>query len=174
MKHCLFLLLGPATLPALGQAPAPTAYPAHRFALGALGTYQALGGQAEYRWARRWAVKLAGVRQFGYERPAESGRAGLGLLAYYFPTRSPLVEPVVGLGAVHSAYHWALAGNHGTVTDLNLGGGFGTNLRFSDRFRTGLNIFVVNGFRAEYRAGDMVKTGRRLVVFPTLTLDLLL
>ena len=74
------------------------------------------------------------------------------------------------------SYHWALAGNSGTLTDWNVGGGFGTNLRFRERFKTGLHVLLVNGFRAEYRydAGDMVVTGRRLVVFPTLTLDVLL
>ena len=176
MKISLFTLFSLTALPSFGQeaGPAPAPYPARRFAVGVLGTYQAVGVQTDYRFARRWGVKLAGVQQFGYDRPAEYGRAGIGLLTYSLPTDFKLVEPVVGIGAVYSVYHWALAGGSGDVTDLNLGGGFGTNLRFNDRFRTGLNIFVVNGFRAEYRAGDMVVTGRRLVVFPTLTLDVLL
>ncbi|WP_310391432.1 hypothetical protein [Hymenobacter sp.] len=165
-----------AALPALGQDAnvQPMPWPARRASIGVLGTYNAVGLQADYRFAKSWGVKLAGVRQFGYERPAEYGRAGIGLLTYSFPTRSQLVEPVVGVGAVRTVYHWALAGRSGNVTDWNVGGGFGANLRFSDRFRTGLNIFLVNGFRAEYQAGDMVVTSRRLVAFPTLTLDVLL
>ena len=65
-------------------------------------------------------------------------------------------------------------GQSGSIDDVNVGGGFGANLRFSERFKTGLNIFLANGFRAEYAAGDRVVTGRKLVVFPTLTLDVLL
>ena len=145
-----------------------------KFSVGVLGTYNAVGVQSDYRFTPRWGVKLAGVQQFGYERAAEYGRAGIGLLTYSLPTDFKVVEPVVGVGAVYTLYHWALAGGSGDVTDLNVGAGFGTNLRFSDRFRTGLNIFAVNGFRAEYQRGDMVKIGRQVVVFPTLTLDFLL
>ena len=165
-----------AALPARSQEAASSlaAYPVHRFSVGVLGTYNGLGVQSDYRFTSRWGVKLAGVQQFGYERAAEYGRAGIGLLTYSLPTDFKVVEPVVGVGAVYSRYHWALAGGSGDVTDLNVGAGFGTNLRFSDRFRTGLHIFSVNGFRAEYQSGDMVKTGRQVVVFPTLTLDFLL
>lgn len=166
-------LLGGAG-PALGQADSDP--PARPFSVGVLGTYQALGLQADCRFARSWGVKLAGVRQFGHERAGEFGQAGLGLLTYYLPTRSKLVEPVLGLGAVRSEYHWAQAGRTGHLADWNVGGGFGTNLRFSPRLRTGLYVFVHNGFRAEYQpaAADMVVTGRRLVVFPALTLDVAL
>ncbi|MBC8084731.1 MAG: hypothetical protein H7Z21_16150 [Hymenobacter sp.] len=176
MKNILLVLFAMAALPALGQDAnvQPTPWPARRVSIGVLGTYNAVGLQADYRFARSWGVKLAGVGQFGYERPAEYGRAGIGLFTFSFPTRSRLVEPVVGLGAVRTVYHWALAGRSGNVTDWNVGGGFGTNLRFSDRFRTGLNIFLINGFRAEYQAGDMVVTGRQLVAFPTLTMDVFL
>jgi hypothetical protein len=176
MRTTLSILFGLATLPSFGQEVAPSlvAYPVRKFAVGVLGTYNGVGIQSDYRFTQRWGVKLAGVQQFGYDRAAEYGRAGIGLLTYSLPTNFKLVEPVVGVGAVYSLYHWALAGGSGDVTDLNVGAGFGTNLRFTDRFRTGLNIFAVNGFRAEYQRGDMVVTGRRVVVFPTLTLDFLL
>ncbi|MBC8082214.1 MAG: hypothetical protein H7Z21_03320, partial [Hymenobacter sp.] len=166
MKSRLSALFALAVLPALGQnsAARPAAYPAHPLSVGVLGTYKAVGLQADYRATGRFGVKLAGARQFGYERAGEYGLAGIGLLTYYFPTSSKLVEPLVGLGPVYSLYHWKLAGRGGTVDDWNVGGGFGTNLRFSNRFRTGLNVLLVNGFRAEYRTGDMVVTGRRLVV----------
>lgn len=176
MRAPLLLLFGLAALPSRGQeaAPFPAAHPVRRFSVGVLGTYNGAGVQSDYRFSPRWGLKLAGVQQFGYERAAEYGRAGIGLVTYSLPTDFKVVEPVVGIGAVYTRYHWALAGGSGDVTDLNVGAGFGTNLRFSDRFRTGLNIFAVNGFRAEYQRGDMVKTGRRVVVFPTLTLDFLL
>lgn len=176
MHNTLLILLCLACLPAFGQGTSapPEACPAHRFSVGVLGTYQALGLQSDYRSAKRWGIKLAGARQFDYVRAGEYGLAGIGLVTYYLPTHSRLVEPLVGMGAVYSSYHWALAGRTGNVDDVNVGGGFGTNLRFSDRFKTGLNLFLVNGFRAEYAADDMVVTGRRLVIFPTLTLDVLL
>jgi hypothetical protein len=176
MRTTLSILFGLAALPSLGQEAAPSlaTYPVRRFSVGVLGTYNAVGIQSDYRFTQRWGVKLAGVHQFGYERAAEYGRAGIGLLTYSLPTNFKFVEPMVGVGAVYTIYHWALAGGSGNVNDLNVGAGFGTNLRFSDRFRTGLNIFAVNGFRAEYQRGDMVVTGRRVVVFPTLTLDFLL
>lgn len=176
MKNTLLAILYLACLPAFGQeasAP-PDACPTHRFSVGVLGTYQAVGLQSDYHSAKRWGLKVAGARQFDYARAGEYGGAGIGLVTYYLPTKSKLVEPLVGLGAVYSSYHWALAGGSGNVNDVNVGGGFGTNLRFSDRFKTGLNIFLINGFWAEYVAGDMVVTGRRLVIFPTLTLDVLL
>ena len=45
---------------------------------------------------------MAGARQFDYDRKREYGLAGIGLLTYYLPTKSKLVEPLVGLGAVCS------------------------------------------------------------------------
>ena len=178
MRTSLFILFGLAALPSFGQeaASALAADPVRRFSVGVLGTYNGLGIQSDYRFTPRWGVKVAGVQQFGYERAAEYGRAGIGLLTYALPTNFKLIEPVVGVGAVYTLYHWALAGGSGDVTDLNVGAGFGTNLRFSERFRTGLNVFAVNGFRAEYQypTGDMVVVGRRVVVFPTLTLDFFL
>lgn len=178
MKNTLLALLWLAVLPAFGQASEvqPTAYPRHKLSVGILGTYKAVGLQADYRFTDRWGVKLAGARQFDYDREKEYGLAGIGLITYYLPTNSPIIEPLVGLGTVGSFYHWDLAGRSGTVRDWNVGGGFGTNFRFSERFKTGVNVLLVNGFRSEYqyRAEDMVITGRRLVVFPTLTLDVLL
>jgi hypothetical protein len=176
MKTTLSILFGLAALPSLGQEAAPSlaADPIRKFSVGVLGTYNGLGIQSDYRFTQRWGVKLAGVHQFGYERAAEYSRAGIGLLTYSLPTNFKLVEPVVGVGAVYTNYHWALAGGSGDVNDLNFGVGFGTNLRFTDRFRTGLNIFVVNGFRAEYQAGDMKIIDRQVRVFPALTLDFIL
>jgi hypothetical protein len=176
MKTTLSILFGLAALPSFGQEAAPSLaeYPVRKFSVGVLGTYNALGIQSDYRFTQRWGVKLAGVHQFGYERAAEYSRAGIGLLTYSLPTNFKLVEPVVGVGAVYTNYHWALAGGSGDVNDLNFGVGFGTNLRFTDHFRTGLNIFVVNGFRAEYQAGDMKVIDRQVRVFPALTLDFIL
>jgi hypothetical protein len=82
MRTPLLLLFGLAALPSLGQEAAPSlaAYPVRKFSVGVLGTYNALGIQSNYRFTQRWGVKLAGVQQFGYERAAEYGRAGIGLL----------------------------------------------------------------------------------------------
>lgn len=176
MRPLLLLLFGLAALPSLGQEAAPSlaAYPVRKFSGGVLGTYNALGMQSDYRFTPRWGVKLAGVHQGGDERAAEYSRAGIGLLTYSLPATIQWVEPVVGVGAVYTNYHWALAGGSGDVNDLNVGAGFGTNLRFTDRFRTGLHLFIVNGFRAEYQAGDMKVIDRQVRVFPALTLDVIL
>lgn len=178
MRNYLLAILSLTSVSALGQEVGSNSatYPERKCSVGLLGTYKAVGLQADYRFANRWGVKVAGARQFDYDRKSEYGLAGIGLLTYYLPTTSKVVEPLIGLGAVRSSYHWALAGQSGTVTDWNVGGGFGTNFRFSERFKTGLNVLLVNGFRAEYSygAGEMVVTGRRLVVFPVLTLDVLL
>lgn len=178
MKNSLLAILLLPVLPALGQEvnTSPAAYPAHKLSVGVFGTYKTVGLQADYRFTNRWGVKVAGARQFDYDRESEYGLAGIGLLTYYLPTNSKVVEPLIGLGTVRSSYHWALAGRSGTVTDWNVGGGFGTNFRFSERFKTGLNVLLVNGFRAEYNydAESMLVTGRRLVIFPALTLDVLL
>ncbi|WP_375437174.1 hypothetical protein [uncultured Hymenobacter sp.] len=178
MRNYVLAALSLVALPALGQdvGNSPATYPERNFSVGLFGTYKVVGLQADYRFANRWGVKVAGARQFDYDRQNEYGLAGIGLLTYYLPTNSKVVEPLVGLGAVRSLYHWELAGQSGAVTDWNVGGGFGTNFRFSQRFKTGLNVLLVNGFRAEYSygAGDMIVTGRRVVVFPALTLDVLL
>ncbi|MDF7811826.1 hypothetical protein [Hymenobacter sp. YC55] len=178
MKNYLLVILLLAVVPAFGQqtSTSPASYSERKLSVGVFGTYKTVGLQADYRFASRWGVKVAGARQFDYDRESEYGLAGIGLLTYYLPTNSKVVEPLLGLGTVRSSYHWALAGQSGTVTDWNVGGGFGTNFRFSERFKTGLNVLLVNGFRAEYNsgAGDMLVTGRRLVVFPALTLDALL
>jgi|GEM_PF-6576266 len=178
MKNLLLPVFWLASLAAFGQdASVPgAAYSNRKLSIGLFGTYKAVGLQSDYRFTERWGVKVAGARQFDYDRKYEYGLAGIGLLTYYLPTKSKLVEPLVGLGTVCSSYRWALAGNSGTVTDWNVGGGFGTNLRFSERFKTGVNVLLVNGYRLEYQydARDMFVTGRRLVIFPTLTLDVLL
>jgi hypothetical protein len=139
-----------------------------------LGTYQTLGAQAEYRASPCLALKAIGARQFGQERRAEHAGAGIGLLTYYFPSQHQFLEPLVGVGGIYSWYHWDLLGTRGTIKDVNVGAAFGTNLRFNRRLRSGVNVFVGNGFRAEYAEGRMYVAGRRLLVMPTLTLDWLL
>ncbi|UYZ65160.1 hypothetical protein [Hymenobacter weizhouensis] len=146
----------------------------YRLAAGILATYQAVGVQAELRFSSRFALKAVGARSLDYVRREEHGGAGIGLLTYYLPSRHPFLEPLVGVGGVYSWYHWNLLGGSGTLHDLNVGGAFGTNFCFSRRFRAGVNVFLANGFRAEYREGTMSIVGRRLLAMPTLTLDVLL
>lgn len=173
-KH---LLLAVFILPLKGWAQTPAAAEPHadyKFAVGVLGTYQAVGLQSEFRFSERLAVKAVGARVFDQVRKAEHSGAGIALLTYYFPTDYKLIEPLVGMGGIYSWYHWDLYGTNGTIHDLNAGAVFGTNLRFSSRFRSGLNLFVGNGFRAEYQRDEMKVIGRRLLVLPTLTLDFLI
>lgn len=146
----------------------------YKFAFGVLGTYQAVGLQSEFRFNRSFAAKALGAWSFDQERQAEHGGAGIGLVAFFLPTTHRFIEPVVGAGPMYSWYHWDLNDTRGTIHDVNVGGAVGTNLRFSRRFRSGLNVFVGNGFRADYAGRKMSIVSRRLLVLPTLTLEVLL
>lgn len=169
------LLALPARAQTLGEQLPPASRP-YRVALGVLGSYRTVGVLGEVRLPHHLGLKLAGVRNHDGTIPGEYGLAGLGLLTYYLPSSLKAVEPLVALGGVYSGYHWQQRGGRGTVTDLNVGGGFGVNLRFHPRLRTGAQLFVANGFRAGYdeAAGTMRRTGRRLLVLPALTLEALL
>lgn len=176
MKKYLLLVIIWLPLQALAQT-LGTATPNHDYkvAFGVLGTYQAVGLQSEFRFANQFAVKAIGALTFDDQRRAgEHGGAGIGLLTYYIPTNNQFIEPAVGLGGIYSWYHWELYGSSGTIHDVNVGAAFGTNLRFSNHFRSGLNLFLGNGFRAEYATNEMAIVGRRLLVLPTLTFDFLL
>ena len=176
MKKLLLLAVLLLPLSLFAQTPvAAEPQPDYKIAIGILGTYQAMGLQSEFRCSERLAVKAIGAITFDDKRRAgEYGGAGIGLLTYYIPTNNRFIEPVVGLGGIYSWYHWDLYDTRGTIHDVNVGAGFGTNLRFSSRFRSGLNVFVGNGFRAEYRGDEMTIVGRRLLVLPTLTFDFLI
>ncbi|SMB92959.1 hypothetical protein SAMN00120144_3328 [Hymenobacter roseosalivarius DSM 11622] len=176
MKKCLLLIACCLPFTLLAQAPTnPITNRDYKVALGVLGTYQAVGLQTELRFSDQFAFKAVGALSFDKGRRAgENSGAGIGLLTYYIPTNHPFIEPLVGLGGIYSWYHWELYGTSGTIHDVNVGGGLGTNLRFSNHFRTGFNVFLGNGFRAEYQGDKMSTVSRRLLILPTLTLDFLL
>ncbi|RAK69406.1 hypothetical protein [Hymenobacter edaphi] len=178
MKLLLLLASPLLALPAAAQTPAaaPDSPPPYRVAGGVLGSYRTVGLLGEVRAGGPWALKVAAVRQSDGTIPGEHSTAALGLLTYYLPTHLKAVEPLLGVGGLYSRYHWQQRGGRGTLPDVNVGGGFGANVRFHRHLRTGLQLFVANGFRAEYdaAAATMRKTGRRLLVLPALTLEVLL
>ena len=172
-KLLLVLFLAPAA-PLLAQNVLPTAtpYPTYRASFGLLANPKALGIQAETRFWQHFGARLVVAQSFDY-RPQESGGAAIGLLTYYFPLRNPRIEPMVGVGAVYSLYRWNTGFDRGTLTDLNLGGGVGVNLRFHANFRTGISLLAANNFEAAYTDGTMRAVRRRLLVLPALTFDVL-
>ena len=144
-----------------------------KFAFGVLGNHRAIGLQVEYKFYRNFALRALGAKVLGYDKPTEYGYAGIGLISYYFPTDVRFIEPVIGIGCIYTLYHWDIAGRSGNLSDINIGGGFGTNFRFSNHFRTGVNIFLANNYNTEYKKGEMNISSRKLLILPTLTLDLL-
>ncbi len=159
------------------EAPSkPVSYPKYRAALGILGNPKVLGVQAEGRFGQHFGGRLVATQVFDSHRQNEFSAGGIGLLTYYIPLKNPRLEPVVGIGGVYSLYHWDLGANakKGTLTDFNVGGGMGLNLRFSNDFRAGINVLFANGFVADYQADDMRIARRKLLVMPALTFDILL
>ncbi|MCI1187567.1 hypothetical protein MON38_09060 [Hymenobacter sp. DH14] len=175
LPFLLFLLAG---LQAAAQemSAKPVAYREYKAALGLLGNPKVLGVQAEGRFGQRFGGRLVATQVFDSHRQNEFSAGGIGLLTYYIPLKNPRLEPVVGIGGVYSLYHWDLGpnANKGTLTDFNVGGGAGLNLRFSNDFRAGINVLVANGFVADYQDGDMRVARRKLLVMPALTFDILL
>ena len=154
----------------------PAVYQKYRVALGILGNPKVLGVQAEGRFGQHFGGRLVATQVFDSHRQNEFSAGGIGLLTYYIPLKNPRLEPVVGIGGVYSLYHWDLGpnGNKGTLTDFNVGGGMGLNLRFSNDFRAGINVLFANGFVADYQADEMRIVRRKLLVMPALTFDILL
>ncbi|GGG32632.1 hypothetical protein [Hymenobacter glacieicola] len=173
MKH-LLLLLAAGFCPFYAQAQAPAPPAPYRVALGALGSYRTAGLLAEARLTPRFGLKLAGVRTSDGTVPQEYSNAGIGQIVYYLPSRLAWLEPTVGFGSLYTGYHWNQHGQRGTVRDLNVSGSFGANVRFHEQLRTGIQLFVANGFQATYADNTMRISGRRLLVLPTLTLEVLL
>lgn len=147
----------------------------YRYAIGMLGSYKTVGLQSEVKILKNLGIRLAGTRIRGYYRPKEFGLAGIGLITYYIPVNNQSIEPVVGLGGVFSLYNWNMDFDKGTLHDFNIGGGAGFSIRFSDKFRGGINVFAVNSFRADYNylSNTMEITGRKFLLFPILTFDYL-
>lgn len=171
----LLLLLAATSRLAAQEAPAPAvAYKTYTTSLGILGNPKALGVQAEMRVLKQFGVRLAGAQLFTYDRQQEYGGGGIGLLTYYIPLRNKRIEPVLGLGGVYSLYHWDTGYDHGNLTDLNLSGGAGVNLRFSSDFRIGINVLAANSFEAGYVDNTMRAVRRKVVLLPLLTFDVLL
>ena len=176
-KLLLLPLLLSATRLLAQDAPAlPAPYQPYKAAIGILANPRVVGLQAEGRVLKSFGLRLVGTQVFDpHQRQNEFSAGGLGLLTYYIPLRNPRLEPVLGLGAVYSLYHWDLGygDQRGNLHDVNVGGGVGLNLRFSNSFRAGFNLLVANGFRAEYERGAMRPVERRLLVLPALSLDVL-
>jgi hypothetical protein len=170
----LFFLLAPALHLAAQDQPAPAPYKNYRAAVGLLGNPRALGVQAEVRVLKNFGVRLAGIQSFDYHRANERGGGATGLLTYYFPLKNKRLEPGLGIGGVYSLYHWNTGYRQGNLTDLNIGGGAGLNLRFSNDFRVGINVLVANGFEAGNVDGTVRAVSRKLLVLPALTFDVLL
>ncbi|GAB3866354.1 hypothetical protein GCM10028824_06820 [Hymenobacter segetis] len=154
----------------------PTVYRKYTVALGILGNPKVLGVQAEGRFGPHFGGRLVATQVFDSHRQNEFSAGGIGLLTYYIPLKNPRLEPMLGIGGVYSLYHWDLGsnGNKGTLTDFNVGGGMGLNLRFSNDFRAGINVLFANGFVADYQADEMRVAHRKLLVMPALTFDILL
>ncbi|MGY3087179.1 hypothetical protein ACVWYF_000205 [Hymenobacter sp. UYAg731] len=157
------------------EAPSkPVSYQKYRAALGILGNPKVLGVQAEGRFGQHFGGRLVATQVFDSHRQNEFSAGGIGLLTYYIPLKNPRLEPVVGIGGVYSLYHWDLGYNKGNLTDFNVGGGLGLNLRFSNDFRAGINVLFANGFVADYQADEMRVVRRKLLVMPAFTFDILL
>ena len=179
MQKLLPLLLFSLAAPRLAAQEVPTKpaiYQKYTVALGILGNPKVLGVQAEGRFGQHFGGRLVATQVFDSQRQNEFSAGGIGLLTYYIPLKNPRLEPVVGIGGVYSLYHWDLGPNDkkGNLTDFNVGGGIGLNLRFSNEFRAGINVLVANGFVAGYQADDMRVLRRKLLVMPALTFDILL
>ncbi|RYU81600.1 hypothetical protein [Hymenobacter persicinus] len=179
-KQLLLPLLLLSTGLAAQDIPA-SPYEPYKTAVGILANPRLLGIQAERRVGPHFGLRLAATQVFDYhQRQNEFSAGGLGLLTYYLPVRNSRIEPVLGVGAVYSLYHWNLGittnmrNTKGNLQDVNLGGGAGMNLRFSNGFRAGFSLLAANGFRAEYVENDMRIVERRLLVLPALSLDVLL
>lgn len=157
-----------------GQDTDTNTFKKYKAAFGIIGNHKALGIQGEYKSVKNFGAKAIMAKVFGYEKSSEYGYAGIALLTYYIPTKIKLVEPVIGVGGIYTLYHWTLPYKSGDIHDVNFGGGFGINFRFSDSFRTGINIFVANGYNSGYRQGEIKITSRQVLILPTLTLEFLL
>ncbi|MFD2787092.1 hypothetical protein [Hymenobacter rubripertinctus] len=172
MKQLLLLLAATGSI-SLAYAQAPTT-PTYHVAVGVLGSYRTAGVLGEARLTPHFGLKLAGVLTSDGTVPDEYSTAGIGQVAYYLPCHLTWLEPVVGLGGIYTSYHWQQYGQSGTVRDLNVGGSFGANVVFHPRLRTGVQVFVANGFRGAYSDNAMRISGRRLLALPALTLEVLL
>ncbi|WP_156175899.1 hypothetical protein [Hymenobacter terrenus] len=168
------LLLTPNLAARAQNLPAPPLYQPYRVALGIVGNPKALGVQAEARFLKNFGARLAGTQVFTYERQKEFGGGAIGLLTYYVPLKNKRIEPAVGIGGVYSLYHWDVGYDRGNLSDFNIGGGAGVNLRFSHDFRLGLNVLAANSFETNYVEGSMRIVRRKLLVMPLLSFDILL
>ncbi|GAA3928282.1 hypothetical protein GCM10022406_12370 [Hymenobacter algoricola] len=151
------------------------AYKTYKASFGILANPRVIGVQTEARFLSHFGLRVAATQVFdAHHRQNEFSGGGLGLVTYYIPLKNKRIEPVLGLGGVYSLYHWDTGYDRGNLTDLNVGGGVGVNLRFSSDFRTGFSVLAANGFVADYVEGSM-RTGRRkLLIMPALTFDILL
>lgn len=143
----------------------------HDLTIGFIANPLTLGVETEYKFYKNIGVRFIGTRILGYQRPNEYGYAGIGLITFSAPSDFKLLEPVIGFGCVYTLYHWDYKGFKGDITDLNIGGGFGTNFKFTDRFKAGINLFLANGYEAKFRNGINSITNRKMLIFPTLSID---
>ncbi|GAA4016077.1 hypothetical protein GCM10022408_31910 [Hymenobacter fastidiosus] len=151
------------------------AYKPYKASFGILANPRVIGVQTEARFLEYFGVRLAATQVFDpHHRQNEFSGGGLGLLTYYVPLKNKRIEPVLGLGGVYSLYHWDTGSDRGNLSDLNVGGGVGVNLRFSSDFRVGFSVLAANGFVADYVEGSMRTVRRKLLVLPALTFDILL
>lgn len=142
-------------------------------AVGVVGTTEAAGVQAELRLPKNFSVRLAGLRVLSYERDNEYGYLTAGLLTYTFSSSISFLEPSIGLGGTYYLYHWNEFNRQGNFQDLSGGGGLGLNFRFSERFRAGVNLYLINIpiTRYDRMRNTVIEDRRQWQGFPTLTLD---
>ena len=100
---------------------------------------KAIGLQAKSRFLKGFGARLGGIQSFDYYRSNESGGSDIELLTYYVLLKNPRIEPVLGIGGVYLLYYWNTGHSQCNLTDFNIGGGFGVNLRSSSDFRLGFS-----------------------------------
>ena len=173
MKSLLLITFSFLSVSVFAQEIQPESFKKYRSAYGVMGNHRALGIQGEYKFVRDFGFKVLGAKVLGYEKANDYGYAVISLITYYIPSKIKYIEPVLGLGGMYTLYHWNVSRKSGDIHDITFGGGFGLNFRFNDYFRTGINLFLANNYTSSYRQGYLKKTGRELLVLPTLTLEYL-
>ena len=180
MKGLLFTTLFLISLTIFGQETSikPDAFRSYKSAVGFLGNHKVLGIQAEYKFTKHFGFKAIGAKVLGYENSSEYAYTAIGLITYYLPTSVKYIEPVFVAGGIYTLYHWTILNRRGIIRsgdihDINVGAGFGINFRFSDRFRTGIHLFLANHYSTSYTRSQVKITGRKILLLPTLTLEYL-
>lgn len=151
----------------------------YKGAISTLGGVTMAGLQVEYTFIPEMGIRAVGLYIWGADFNSMNKDEYIcsAILApvLHLGPELKIADPVIMIGVVYSYHHWEMKGElpitnrpitmrKGTIHDVTFGGGFGINLKYAGRLKTGFNLWLNYDYSVESTQTLRKKKGNRIVL----------